>query len=223
VGRLPPYAKVFDFVVRIDKGLRKRTPLEKFKRELRKRYREAYPEAMLPDDLTIDHLYERLLETSVERTWVILAKKLSRSPAWKNHREWVDRVAELAGQLSIDLTSGNPGFIPASDYKTAKYLSVSCRRLTRNLRDLQRFDRRLDEVAETHNWNSSLRNARVRLDRLLNSKCPSLTKEQRAELITTGTELAGLKEEESLAAVIRALGRARAAAARKKSVNRPPG
>jgi hypothetical protein len=131
-------------------------------------------------------------------------------------------VAELASQLSMGLTAGNPGFLPASDYKTARSLSVSIRRLTGKLRDLQRFDRRLGEVAETHNWNSSLRKARLRLDRLLNGKCPSLTKEQRAELITTATELAGIKEEETLAAVIRALGRARAAAARKKSVNRRP-
>ena len=222
VGRLPRQAKVFDFLVKVDQGLHKKTPLKEFKRELDKRYREAYPEAILPDDVTLDRLYERLLDANVERIWVILAKKLSRSPAWKNHREWVDKVAELASQLSIDLTAGNPGFLPASDYKTARSLSVSIRRLTRNLRDLQRFDRRVDDIAETHNWNSSLRNARLRLDRLLNGKCPSLTKEQRAELIATATELVGLKEEETLAAVIRALGRARAAAARKKSVNRRP-
>jgi len=207
VSRLPPEAKVFDFPVNIDQGLRKKIPSEKFKTELKKCYREAYSEAIFPDDVTLDLLYERLLDANVERIWVILAKKLSRSQAWRIHREWVHNTGELASRLSIMLRAGNRGFLPANYYKTARSLSVSIRRLTGKLRDLQRFDRRLDDVAETYNWNSSLRNARIRLDRLLIGKCPSLTKEQRAELITTATELVGLKKEETVEAVTRSINR----------------
>ena len=125
-------------------------------------YLPPYPEAILPDDITLDFLYERLLDANAERLWVILAKKLSRSRAWKIHREWARETSKLANRLSMVLGARNPGFLPASYNKMASGLSVSIRRLTGKLRDLQRFDRRLDEIAETHNWNSSLRNARIR-------------------------------------------------------------
>ncbi|MCU1307453.1 MAG: hypothetical protein JWN45_2148 [Acidobacteriaceae bacterium] len=206
-SQLPSEAKVFDFLVKIDDGLRKKVSSERFNRDLNRRYREFDSEAIFPDDVTLGLLYERLLDANVERTWVILAKRLSRSHGWRNHRRWVDQAAELANRLSILLRAGNRGFLPASYYKKARSLSVSIRRLTGKLRDLQRFDRRLDEIAETHNWNSSLRNARIKMDRLLIGKCPSLTKEQRAELITTATELVGLKKEETVEAVTRSINR----------------
>ena len=211
MSSIPPEAIVFSFLVKIDRGLRKKIPIDTFKTELKNRYREVYPEAIFPDDVTLDHFYERLLDANAETHWVILAKKLSRSAAWKKHRNWTKAVIELACRIQIVLRASNPGFLPARQYNLAKSLSVSLRRLNRDLRELQRFDRRLDDVAKTRNWNSVLRTARVRLESLLRGKYRSLTREQGAELITMATELAGLKREESLEAVSRALRRARSA------------
>ncbi len=170
-----------------------------------------HPDAEFPNEKPLLHLYERGIDAAVDRMWVVKVKEIQRSEEWKTHRDWMRRVIKLAQTLDPILMCGDTKVMPERDLKRAKSISRSLKDLRERFLDIQRFDKRLDEVASVHNWNSSLRAARTRMNQTLHKESPNLSKTHRVELIRLTIERTELNPAESETAVSRLLSPSRQA------------
>lgn len=197
---------------RIDEGFRSKTPFEKFKKYIAD---GLLPGIELPDDKTLDHLYERATDANADRAWIRAIQKIAKSTSWKAHMDRLDAAIIPAQQLVLILKR-NDRHLPKRDAQQAELVALSVGRLRGRLCEIRRWDERLDQVSKTRNWNAALCQARVAMDRILQRNCSQLNQARRADLIRLAVEAAGLKEMETTDAVTRQLGRVRE---RKKKID----
>jgi hypothetical protein len=203
---------LFGLLYRINQGLRSRTPFEEFKKYIAK---GLPPGIELPGDKTLDHLYERATDANADRVWIRAIHKIAKSKSWKEHMDRLDAAIIPAQQLVLILKT-NDRLLPKRDAQQAKLVARSVERLRGRFCEIRRWDKRLDQVSKTRNWNAALLQARVAMDRILQRDCSRLNQAQRADLIRLAVEAAGLKEVETMDAVARQLSRVRE---RKKKID----
>jgi hypothetical protein len=196
---------LFGLLNRMNQGLRARTPFEKFKKYIA----NELPGVELPDDKTLSYLYERAFDANADRRWVKAMQKIAKSTSWKAHMDWLHDATEVARQLVVLLETSDR-LLPRRDAQQARFVAQSVERLRCRLLEIYGLDKRGGAIAKARNWNSALRQARKGMSRALQTGPGSLNDAQRADVIRLAVEIAGLKPQDTIEAVVRQLHRVRA-------------
>ena len=126
-------------------------------------------------------------------------------------------MARLTGELVADMRDAHRRFLPEKLNNRMARLINPIEAMHEDFVTLYWRERNLGKIGGAIEVKGLKRKARMLMYKRLGVDCPSLNKEQRADLIRTATELVELKPQETLDAVLKALSRAK-----RKSVRQAP-
>lgn len=207
-----PYGTLAD----IEQKTELSVPFRKFLGELRKNFHAAFVGAQFPSESTCRILYERMLWARQQIQWVEALRNQSNKATWKDYVEWLDESLSASRKLRSVLSARTRKMRVTRALQECVDRGIHASiRLERCLASAIREARQVKGIASIRNRNWLLRSSRKRMDARLRKECPGLTLQQRIELIRLSTEIAGLKECETVDAIARALSPSRQRESRK--------
>jgi hypothetical protein len=223
----------FGLVYQIDKRVRTEMPFKKFKDRVIDGYKAILlrgeleslevPADKLPSDEVLHHLHHLAIEARIDREWWREAQAIAKTPSWKDHMKLREDVITFT-EKAMPVLSTVDIYLSPRDTRILKLSQRVLQRLRDRFRENLRWDQRLKDVEEHRIWNSRLRQARHKMDHVLEEHCKTLNKAQRMELIALTVTASGLKQEETLDAIARQLSPDRAGrklGQRTQSTSRP--
>ena len=191
----------------IERGLVTRLSFSGFMSQVKASFEPAFPHVTAPRKQTLRRLYECAMWARTQLELWQAARRIKGTQEWRTHKKWLQDLIDQVGFLEALLGRGCRKFLPKNFLLTAQSTRSELGALQRELIASRRYDGMLEEYSKEGMRNAILRQARLRMNRILLEHSRHLKRGHRIELIRLTVEAAKLKKEESTEAVRRFLHR----------------